>query len=55
METDVTEMRLGSSSLRNARASWKTQELPVRTIQLDDWWYVGGETELLWHKQRPRR
>ena len=25
--------------------SWKEQKLPVRSIQLDDWWYVGSEPE----------
>jgi hypothetical protein len=25
--------------------SWAEQELPVRSLQLDDWWYIGGELD----------
>ena len=28
--------------LRKLIGSWKELKLPVHSIQLDDWWYVGG-------------
>jgi hypothetical protein len=29
----------------NLVASWKELDLPVRSIQLDDWWYQGNEAD----------